>query len=94
MTLLDRLGERKSSICGEIFNIGGGVNNSLSLLELIDILFSKTGNNPSYRFIKERQGDQHVYISDIRKAEKQLGWFPRVTKEDGISMMLEWINGL
>lgn len=94
LRLLDCLAERKSKIGGEIFNIGGGPNNSLSLLEFVNILFSKTGNRPSYHFIEERQGDQRWYVSDVRKAQKLVGWFPLISKEEGIQQMLSWIKHL
>ena len=58
---------------GEIFNIGGGRDNSISLLESIMLIESITGKEMKYSFIEEREGDHKVYISDISKA---LATFP------------------
>jgi CDP-paratose 2-epimerase len=40
-----------------------------------------------------RPGDQKVYISDIRKAGRMLGWVPRVSVEQGVPALHEWIAG-
>ncbi len=39
-----------------------------------------------------RPGDQPVYISDIRKAERELGWRPRVSAEEGIGRLWKWVD--
>lgn len=77
---------------GQAFNIGGGIDNSLSLLELFGLLEKNLGNNLRYREIEPRSSDQRVFVADINKAKKLLGWSPVVDTETGIQDMLKWIE--
>lgn len=79
---------------GQAFNIGGGVENSLSLLELFALLQNKTGCELKYTKLPVRESDQKVFIADVTKAMHLLGWQPKVTAEDGIAKMLQWVDGL
>lgn len=79
-------------IKGEVFNIGGGFNNSLSLLELFDILESELSTKLNYNKIATRACDQKVFVADISKAEKMIGWHPQIDSLTGIRKMLEWIK--
>ncbi len=83
---------KANSVAGEAFNIGGGVKNSLSLLELFDILEKELNINLNYIKLPPRVSDQKVFIADISKAEKLLGWSPKVNSQDGIKKMLDWIS--
>lgn len=83
--------ENRHVIGGEIFNIGGGVKNSLSLLEL----FSKLSNHMAikplvYERTARRSSDQDFFVSDVRKAKSLLKWEPIVDVSDGLSSMIEW----
>lgn len=75
---------------GEVFNIGGGPQNTLSLLELIKYLEEMLGKKIKYSFADWRPGDQKVYISDISKAEKVLGWKPKTGVKQGVSQLVGW----
>jgi CDP-paratose 2-epimerase len=77
---------------GQVFNIGGGIDNSLSLLELFEILERELRVKLSYTKLPWRSSDQKVFVADIRKAKNLIGWEPRVNKDKGIAMMLNWIN--
>jgi CDP-paratose 2-epimerase len=77
---------------GLSFNIGGGFTNSLSLLELFSLLEEKVGVNLSFTRLPPRECDQRVFVADISKAKQILGWEPKMSKSDGISKMLEWIE--
>lgn len=80
-------------ICaGQVYNIGGGVNNTLSLLELIDIIESKLNKKLQYDYSDWRPGDQKIYVSDITKIKKAIGWSPKITSDKGVGMMIDWIN--
>jgi len=59
---------------GEVYNIGGGRKNSISLLEAIDLIESITHKKMKYEFGPTREGDHKVYISDISKAKRHFGW--------------------
>tara|TARA_A100001388_G_scaffold25246_1_gene16331 strand:+ start:110 stop:1156 length:1047 start_codon:yes stop_codon:yes gene_type:complete len=83
--------EKRNTISGEIFNIGGGVENSLSILELLKLLENYL-DIPSLKFekISRRKSDQDVFIADITKAKNLIGWVPKVNAENGIKEMLLW----
>jgi len=77
---------------GEVFNIGGGARNSVSLLELIDILENISGNKIQTEFFDWRPGDQKVYISNIQKANKVFGWKPKFSSQQGIQKLYDWVK--
>ena len=79
-------------IKGQAFNIGGGIENSLSLLELFSLLEKMLGIKMNYTQLPPRQSDQKFFVADITKATKLLGWKPRVSKEKGIKEMVSWIK--
>ncbi|MBN1233076.1 MAG: GDP-mannose 4,6-dehydratase [Candidatus Coatesbacteria bacterium] len=76
----------------KIFNIGGGSKNTISLLELIDMLKSLVNHEISFAFNDWRPGDQKIYISDISKACKLLGWYPKINKKQGIELLFNWMK--
>ena len=59
---------------GEVYNIGGGRNNSISLLEAIDLIESITGKRMNYEFKPAREGDHQVYITDLGKVSMHYDW--------------------
>jgi CDP-paratose 2-epimerase len=75
---------------GEVFNIGGGPENSLSLLELFAILEDLAGTSMRFDSLPFRQGDQYVFVADTRKATEYLGWTPQVRAEEGLANMIAW----
>ncbi len=82
----------KSSITHSVYNIGGGPENTTSLLELIDSIECQTGIKMSYQFSEWRPSDQKVYISDISKVSKQLGWRPIITPNYGVKLLIDWVK--
>lgn len=77
---------------GQVFNIGGGPASTLSLLELLDMLKDLLGRRVPVGYAGWRPGDQKVYVSDIRKAERVLGWKPTVSPETGVRRLYQWIR--
>lgn len=75
------------------FNVGGGIANSLSLLELFGVLEEYSGAKLVYTKLAPRDSDQRVFVADIAKAKKLIGWEPRVSARDGVKRMLEWVWG-
>ena len=76
----------------KIYNIGGGNRNSISLLELIDILNKKMNKKNKFKKFKWRPGDQKIYISDISKIKKEYNWYPKISLSEGLDKIIEWIN--
>ncbi len=79
-------------IKGEVFNVGGGMQNSFSLLELFDFLETELDIVMHYRMIPVRESDQKVFVADIRKITAMIGWEPKVSKEEGIKKMIAWLT--
>ena len=77
---------------GQAYNLGGGPHNTLSLLELIDRLEDKLRHELPVNYDEWRPGDQKVYVSDIRKAKKDLGWEPLIGIGVGLSDLRQWVE--
>lgn len=80
------------SAYGQVFAIGGGLDNSLSVIELFSLLESKLKITMKYIQLPWRASDQKVFVADIQKAKDILGWEPNVSAENGISKMLDWLS--
>ena len=78
---------------GQAFNVGGGPNNTMSLLELIAFLEKFFGRKIPLKFADWRPGDQPVFICDITKAGKVFGWQPKTSPEEGVKLLYEWVKG-
>jgi len=81
-----------SSIKHDVYNIGGGPDNTMSLLEFIDMIEKETGVKMEYKFGDWRPFDQKVYISDISKVSKNLGWAPKISPGYGIKLLVQWVK--
>ena len=77
---------------GKAYNIGGGPENTLSLLELVDCLEGLFGRKLSYSFEDWRPGDQLIFVSDISRARADFGWRPRITVKEGVAALANWIR--
>ncbi len=82
----------KSNLKHGVFNTGGGPDNTLSLLELLDLLESLTGRRTSIKFSDWRPSDQKVYISDITKIKQLLNWKPETTVKEGVGSLVQWVR--
>lgn len=67
---------------------------SLSLLELFDILNDVLRIKLEYTQIPPRQSDQKVFVADISKIKNKLGWMPQISARDGIAEMINWVSEL
>jgi len=84
--------EKIESARGKVYNIGGGEKNTLSLLELLDMMTRKFGYRCAPTFDDWRPGDQPIYVSGIRKAKREMGWEPLVSRDEGIRKLHSWIE--
>jgi CDP-paratose 2-epimerase len=80
------------TVAGSVFNIGGGPNNAVSVLDVLAFVEQLSGKRIRYRIADTRPGDQHFYVSDIRRACSQLRWRPRVDWRRGLAMLYEWVG--
>lgn len=77
---------------GQAFNIGGGIENSLSLLELFTLLEKISNTKLNYNRLPVRESDQRVFVADLAKARQLLNWQPMVSGQDGVARMVEWVG--
>jgi len=81
-----------SGLTRGLFNIGGGPENTISLIEFIEKLESLTGNWPKVNFSDWRPSDQKVYITDTSKLERALDWQIRTDVNSGIKKLAQWVK--
>lgn len=77
---------------GEVFNVGGGVNNTLSLLELFNWIENRTGKGLEHKLAEERPGDQKVFVANNNKLKSSLGWEPKTPVSSGLEQLYAWID--
>jgi CDP-paratose 2-epimerase len=82
-----RAAEHADVCAGRAYNVGGGPENTLSLLELLDRL-----GGPEVTFAAPRPGDQAVFVADVSRARADLGWEPRTRVDDGLVELLDWVE--
>lgn len=78
-------------IRGNAFNIGGGPDRSISILELLDYIKVLHGKKPNIQFAPWRTGDQKFYVSDSSKYKRLTGWYPKIDIESGLEDIYKWI---
>jgi CDP-paratose 2-epimerase len=78
---------------GTPFNVGGGSDNAISLLELVDLIGDLDGRRPEVRSAPMRPGDQRWYVSDTTRIGT-FGWHPAVGVRDGVEALYRWLSGV
>jgi len=86
--------ENVDKVCGEAYNIGGTLEQSLSLLELFDMLNGILGIQLKYVQLPPRASDQKVFVADTTKCKNRIGWKPKVSALDGVTAMVEWVRDI
>ena len=77
---------------GQVYNVGGGSTRTMSVwVEFRPILERLLGRPVQVSFSDWRPGDQRVYISDVRKAQRELGWCPHVGVDEGVRRLYDWV---
>ena len=85
--------EKIDVTAGQVYNLGGGSANTLSIwTEFGPMLEELVGHPIQVARGDWRPGDQKVFVADIRKAERELGWKPQVGVEKGIRKLFEWVQ--
>ena len=87
-----RAEQRMDKLSGQVFNIGGGATNAISLLELMELIRELQGRAPEARFADWRSADQKYYVSDIRRFAAATGWSPRTDVRAGVQQLYHWLQ--
>jgi CDP-paratose 2-epimerase len=80
-------------LAGRPFNVGGGQQRAISLLELIRLIANLTGTRPDIDYCRWRPADQRYYVSDFSAFSEASGWSPRVENADGLEQLYHWLRG-
>lgn len=81
----------KNSIPG-VYNIGGGPEHMISLVECLDMIKGITGIEQDIKFEKVRPGDLWYFVCDITRAKNNLGWEPKVSNREGVTRLVNWVQ--
>ncbi len=92
INLYDLAIQKIDLVSGKAYNIGGGSENTLSLIELISLLEGHFNKKIEYKFDKWRPGDQPVFVCDISKIKSDLGWAPQVSVNEGVKKLAIWVK--
>jgi CDP-paratose 2-epimerase len=79
------------TLSGQAFNIGGGLGNTISLVELLETIGALHGEKPEVRMKDWRPGDQRYYVSDTRRFKAATGWAPKVNVRSGVERLYQWL---
>ena len=78
---------------GQVYNMGGGPDNVMSIwAEFGPKLERLIGESIKVARGDWRPGDQRVFYADITKAEKELGWSPKINVEEGVQKLFDWVK--
>lgn len=84
--------KRQEAVAGQAINIGGGAQNTLSLLELIAQLQSQLNISIPLTWDDWRPGDQPVFVCDLAKAQALLEWQPQYSVAEGVGRLIDWVE--
>jgi CDP-paratose 2-epimerase len=82
----------RTKASGQAFNIGGGPAHTISLLELIAQLDKMIDKKIPLKWSDWRPGDQPVFVCNVAKAEKLLGWRPVTGVLEGVGELINWVH--
>ncbi len=86
-----KLFENADEVAGKIFNIGGGPENTLSLLELVNILKAEGILKREPLYSDWRPGDQKVFVCNVEKVNELVGWKPTTPPKTGVKKLIDWV---
>lgn len=92
LDLYERAIDQIDVASGQVYNVGGGPENTLAVWhELGPMMAALMGREIEVSYAGWRPGDQQIFVADIRKAEQELGWRPKTSKEEGVRRLYEWV---
>ena len=90
VSAFDKVRTNIEKTAGQIYNVGGGMGNSVSLLEVIDEIEHITGKRIHFTTRRPRPGDQLFYVTDYEKLKKHTGWKPQRNVRQTIQAIYDW----
>jgi CDP-paratose 2-epimerase len=89
--LYQQLYENKDKVNGEEFNVGGGIHNSISVINALGKISKLTKYSNNYNFSTERVGDQKFYVSNNAKLKATINWEPSIEIDCGLDKLHKWL---
>jgi CDP-paratose 2-epimerase len=83
--------EHAGTLAGRAFNMGGGPENAVSLMDVLHRIGRLGPRPPRLRHAEERLGDQRYYVADTRRFQELTGWRPLVDPREGIERLHLWL---
>ena len=90
VTAFDKARSQPQKTAGEVYNVGGGLSNSVSLLEITEDIERVAGAHLRYEMEAARPGDQLYYVTDHSKLSRDTGWRPKVSVKSALQKMYAW----
>lgn len=87
-----RASDRAHELSGRAFNVGGGAENTVSLLELLELIRGMTGRPCDVNFQPTRVGDQRYYVSNVAQLSAAIGWKPTTSVQAGVQRLADWLR--
>ncbi|MET0117883.1 MAG: SDR family NAD(P)-dependent oxidoreductase [Sedimenticola sp.] len=84
--------ENRDAANGQAFNIGGGVGNTMSLLELLGYLEQELEIEIPLKWDSWRPGDQPVFVCNLDKAQELINWKPEISVREGVRGLIHWVR--
>ena len=78
-------------LAGQAFNLGGGVDNAVSLRMVLDEIAAVTGRPLQISYSDQRPGDQVFFVADTARLSEQVDWYPAVGWREGLRDLAEWL---
>jgi CDP-paratose 2-epimerase len=90
VSAFEKVREQIDKTAGQIYNVGGGAGNSVSLMEVIEEIEKVTGKKIQYTSRRTRPGDQLFYVTDFTKLLRHTGWTPKRSVRQTIEAIYQW----
>jgi CDP-paratose 2-epimerase len=90
LRVFEAVRENAAMTAGQIYTVGGGAKNTVSLLELMDEIEDLTGKRIDYERDEFRPGDQLIYVTDHSKLTRHTGWEPKITVRQTLMRIHDW----
>lgn len=91
LTQLYQLAVEKIDLAkGQVFNVGGGVKNAISINQALADIAERVGYATQLSRAEKRLGDQDYFVADVSKAKKVFGWQPTIGYKAGLTGLVDW----